>query len=303
MNFLHIKRNKAILKSQSGQAIVEYMLLIVIIIAVATLAGLKLFKPANSWATFYLFDYTYCMLDQAQLPEMVGGAPTDCENISGSDPSFKAGAGGNGSDGSSGNNAGKGSGNGNNDGNDNSSEDKNSKNVSRSDNNQNGGASRNSRNPRSRSSSGRSISGEGGADSSGSGRSANGAGEGEDSTKEVGSKNSKNSKTNSDDYSSYARGRRIQTKGFSGALMEEKERIQVKDEKGLAVAESGGGNGQNQRKLALNDNKKDVKIAERETEGFNIGDWVRYIVIAGIFGIIIYLIAGQLNGIVKSMEK
>jgi len=64
--------------SSSGQGIVEYILLIVIVISVALAVSATFFKPFNEWASNYVGDYIFCLLDQAELPAL-GGEETVSE--------------------------------------------------------------------------------------------------------------------------------------------------------------------------------------------------------------------------------
>jgi hypothetical protein len=60
-------------KSQSGQALVEYVLLLVVAIAlILGLAG-QLYKPFSSWMKNYMGEYVECLLDVGELPTMGGG--------------------------------------------------------------------------------------------------------------------------------------------------------------------------------------------------------------------------------------
>lgn len=66
--------------SETGQGIVEYILLIVVVVAIATAVMNTFFKPFNAWAKNYVGDYIYCLLDQGELPGL-GGENTveECE--------------------------------------------------------------------------------------------------------------------------------------------------------------------------------------------------------------------------------
>lgn len=68
------------LLNERGQGIVEYILLIVVVLMIATALSLRLFKPANEWMKNYIGDYIECLLDQGELPSL-GGQDTvsDCD--------------------------------------------------------------------------------------------------------------------------------------------------------------------------------------------------------------------------------
>ncbi len=61
--------------SQSGQALVEYVLLLAI--AVALILGLmnQLYKPFGNWMQDYMGQYLECLLDRGELPTVGGEAP------------------------------------------------------------------------------------------------------------------------------------------------------------------------------------------------------------------------------------
>lgn len=66
-------------KAESGQGIVEYILLIVVVIAMALAVMNTFFKPFNKWAKNYIGDYIFCLLDQGELPALGGeDAASEC---------------------------------------------------------------------------------------------------------------------------------------------------------------------------------------------------------------------------------
>jgi hypothetical protein len=67
-------------RDPKGQGVVEYILLIVVILAIALIIMERLFKPMNKWAKNYIGDYIYCLLDQGELPSLGGTETTrDCD--------------------------------------------------------------------------------------------------------------------------------------------------------------------------------------------------------------------------------
>ena len=68
------------LRSDSGQALVEYILILVVVITLAIALMTRFSKPFAKWAQFYIGDYIECLLDQGELPALGGSnAVTDCE--------------------------------------------------------------------------------------------------------------------------------------------------------------------------------------------------------------------------------
>jgi hypothetical protein len=67
--------------SERGQATTEYILLLVVTVAIFTIASARLFTPVKKWADFYMGDYTYCLIDTGELPKEAGGNPTECEQL------------------------------------------------------------------------------------------------------------------------------------------------------------------------------------------------------------------------------
>jgi hypothetical protein len=65
------------LKYQRGQGIVEYILLLVIIISIGYAILNQLFKPVSKWTEFYIGQYIDCLLDQGELPKLLGSEEVD----------------------------------------------------------------------------------------------------------------------------------------------------------------------------------------------------------------------------------
>ncbi|MCS6838344.1 MAG: hypothetical protein NZ480_05805 [Bdellovibrionaceae bacterium] len=57
---------------QRGQGTTEYVLLLVVIIAIAFLVLNRLFTPVQRWTQFYIGEYIDCLLDQGELPKILG---------------------------------------------------------------------------------------------------------------------------------------------------------------------------------------------------------------------------------------
>ncbi|ODS51116.1 MAG: hypothetical protein ABS42_00080 [Bdellovibrio sp. SCN 50-8] len=72
--------SRPLLRNSGGQGVVEYILLIVVVIAIALAVSARLFQPFNDWAKNYIGDYIYCLLDQGELPALGGEeAVSECD--------------------------------------------------------------------------------------------------------------------------------------------------------------------------------------------------------------------------------
>lgn len=68
---MHLLENKkSILSKQSGQALVEYILLISISIALVLAFATQFYKPFGNWMQNYMGEYLQCLLDYGELPTM-----------------------------------------------------------------------------------------------------------------------------------------------------------------------------------------------------------------------------------------
>lgn len=71
MNEMHLIENKkSILTKQSGQALVEYILLISISVALVLAFATQFYKPFGNWMQSYMGEYLQCLLDYGELPTM-----------------------------------------------------------------------------------------------------------------------------------------------------------------------------------------------------------------------------------------
>ncbi len=65
-----IENKKSILAKESGQALVEYILLISISVALVLAFATQFYKPLGSWMQNYMGEYLQCLLDYGELPTM-----------------------------------------------------------------------------------------------------------------------------------------------------------------------------------------------------------------------------------------
>lgn len=71
MNEMHLIENrKSILSKQSGQALVEYILLVSISVALVLAFATQFYKPFGNWMQNYMGEYLQCLLDYGELPTM-----------------------------------------------------------------------------------------------------------------------------------------------------------------------------------------------------------------------------------------
>lgn len=65
------------IKNQKGQGTVEYVLMLVITVAVVMGLMSQFYKPFGNWAKFWLGDYVNCLLDKGELPALLSSSATD----------------------------------------------------------------------------------------------------------------------------------------------------------------------------------------------------------------------------------
>lgn len=63
-------KNWSSLPNQRGQALVEYVLMLVVSVAMVLALGYQLFKPFQSFLKAYMGDYIACLLDTGELPSL-----------------------------------------------------------------------------------------------------------------------------------------------------------------------------------------------------------------------------------------
>jgi hypothetical protein len=268
------------LQSEQGQGILEYILLIVVVIMLATLLANRFFKPFRDWAQHHIGSYVECLLDQGELPGLGGeNGVQDCEFES---PFQEGGASKDGSDGS----AGKGTGSEENDGEKESEND-----LGKSDQRTGrlsavaGGRQRSVR--------------VGGFDGASESKSIVVEQEGEARDRSAGTYRGR--------YGSVAvndRSRPMQVTGLGGMIMAERERIKKREEKVNKVAEiSEDGDSRSGRKLIVNPELRTRVEADVASEGFSFGKIFRLLIIIFVAIALILFVGGQLAQISKSMEK
>lgn len=260
--------------NQKGQGIVEYILLIVIIIAMALAISARLFKPFNEWAKNYIGDYIYCLLDEGELPSL-GGEDTVEECDKGFD-AFTAGAGRPPSKGSE----------------------------------EGGGSSGSSRSGRA--GAGDVVSAQRrGRSGSALGEGFDNGSAGRNNVVDLGAAGPSSQRSNRF-YTSYGSGasgpqKVVQYYGLSGLMAREAERIQKREEKITTIARSETPQGFSRgkaKKFAVDVPKSRVKSdSDFGSASMPWGEWLRSILIIVIIIVLVLFIAGQMMQISKSMEK
>lgn len=62
--------NKSLVKGRSGQATVELVLLLVVVVAMVALFSTKIYKPFGNFTKSYMGEYLACLLDYGVLPKL-----------------------------------------------------------------------------------------------------------------------------------------------------------------------------------------------------------------------------------------
>lgn len=267
------------IRNEKGQSIVEYVLLLVVVIAIATAAGIRLFKPVSKWADFYMGTYTQCLLDSGELPKIAGGNPQECDDLAqqagyGDDPNNPNNPNAKNSRNPSDEAAGSVS---------SSSSSARSGNAGRSGRTsyRRGGKSFQSDNPN--------EGGGAGSDSSAS-KSEDGSG---GRVRFIGDR-SGNAFKNSKD--------KIKIVNFSNLVDQEKKRIKRREER-ISKAAEVDSSMRPQKKLLIKPPVRKLAQDDDNMQSFSLSSFLRMFIIIGIILITIMVIISQLNTISKSMDK
>jgi hypothetical protein len=65
------------LRNQAGQGTVEYVLMLVVTVAIVMGLMSQFYKPFGEWTKFWLGDYVNCLLDRGDLPALMSSSGTD----------------------------------------------------------------------------------------------------------------------------------------------------------------------------------------------------------------------------------
>lgn len=272
--------SNSILRSQSGQGMIEYVLLMVVILALAAAVLTRFFMPFESWAKNYLGSYFYCLLDSGELPALGGsGGQGDCNDkfedftLANGRPPKVEGDSGAGSEDDGGN--------------------------GRDRRRRNRGAGNVAAAPQSSRSSDMS--------SFGKSRGADGAGASSGVTQIPAEK------SQSSGYMSFGKTTVVYVKregerarGVTGLLLDERDRAKKREEKATVVnrsSEEGGSSNQRKPTQVSTEIKRPKKDTEISGYDFSFGGLIRMAVIIAIVALLIFLIASQINSISKSLEK
>jgi len=267
------------IKNEKGQSIVEYVLLLIVVIAIATAAGIRLFKPVSKWADFYMGTYTQCLLDSGELPKIAGGNPQECDELAqeagyGDDPNNPNNPNGKNSN----NAANEAAGNINT-----SSSSSRTANAGRSGRTsyRRGGKSFQSDSPN--------EGGGAGTDSSGK-NSEDGPG---GRVRFIGDR-SGNAFRNSKD--------KVRIVNFSNLVDQEKKRIKRREER-ISKAAEVDSSMRPQKKLLIKPPVRKLAQDDDNIQNFTLSGFLRMLIIIAIILITVMVIISQLNSISKSMDK
>lgn len=267
-------------KSQSGQAAVEYILLLIITVALILLLMTRFFKPLQTFISAYMGDYTECLLRTGELPSLGNDDSSSTLSDQGCNAKFEPAS-------FAGGRPSKGSGANGNTAN-------NSK--SKSDSGSGGGGSGSTVASSSSSGGGNLRSPRGGTRSSDHSGPAgkvveialdDNGGNGFFRSGAVGSAPYRQSKTMSI--------------GLAGLTEEQKKKIQKK-EQGPTRLISTDGIAPPPKKMTVKPPEKKVEMIE-EDESFTIGNFIRMLFIIGIILAIVVFVGGQVLQMSKSYDK
>lgn len=307
------------INNQGGQAIIEYVLLLIVTVGLISLAG-KLFTPLGQFMNSYMGDYVVCLMEYGELPKM-GSTNTAINTHDGSgggrqckpgfkkiDPSAFARAGGgagsnsNANGGKNGNN--KAGNNGrdtsaNKDGNSNSSEDLKS------------GGRNNSNNNSGNSASASTSSGKPGVSSDSQFGTADGpsASGGNSKVKvieedENGANNRNRNASNAN--SSRRSSNRNAYHGISGRMAEEIEKsikVSKRTPSSRKVAAADEGYRMKLYKKTFTPPVFKSELAEEKSEGFGFGNLIKWLFIIGMILAIVVLLGGQVLNYSNSKDQ
>lgn len=283
-------------RSESGQAIVEYILILVVSVTLILSLASVIFTPFQVFLNQFLGEYVSCLLESGELPPMGTDslkAKTSCPipKFRGGVPvSISGGPPGPGYDGSSSSDKGSSSGSG--------ESDKNSSNADGSDSAKNGKGSRG--NPNSR----------------GSGRiesrptASDGAGGSSSRSREIGLPDQVGGGPGTfsgNKFANTALGlskNKTRAIGLDGMTDDQKQKLKSKERGGQTKFSAGEGLTAKEKKTTIKPPERKVASATEEEEtGFQFGNLIRILFIIAIIVIIIALIGGQIAQMMKSWES
>ena len=262
---------------QSGQALLEYVLILAI--SVALVLGLmnQLYKPFGSWLQNYMGTYLECLIDIGELPSLgYNGGSGEC-NARFQKGSLSAGRPPIDGQNSSANSAkNKNSGSGDADGGSGSSS---------------SGSSRRS----SADSRGFAVGGSGGADGPSAGANSGVL------TEKL--SESKYFRLKSSPYSIVGNGQQKST-GISGLITVEQQKIKKRGQKAFttAIVDEGDDSSQKGKKLIVKKSERNA-ASEEESPSWSFSQYLKFALIFAIIVAIVLFLAGQILQITKSMEK
>lgn len=288
--FFRVKKSKfkAGLINSRGQALIEYVLLLVITVSLILALMNVMFKPFGEFIDNYMGKYVACLLEYGELPTLGGDTPSPVSEDSECNKKFEAGslaAGRPPKDGAGGSSSSNGQQGNNGSGNSGSSDSSGGSGGSYAGSDSRGGGrfidSRR----------GRSMGVESGGDAGG-GRVVESAFGGSQSGQFFASNTS---------YSVATQGRKVSSVPLSGLSEADKKKIQKKKEGNAQVIASGGDLGQTVKKIPVKPPPQKTEL--EEAPPMTIGNFIRYLFIAALVIALVIFIGGQALQMSKSGEK
>lgn len=288
--FFRVKKSKfkAGLINSRGQALIEYVLLLVITVSLILALMNVMFKPFGEFIDNYMGKYVACLLEYGELPTLGGDTPSPVSEDSECNKKFEAGslaAGRPPKDGGGDSSSGAGQRGRGGSGDSDSSESSGGGGGSYAgSNSRGGGRSIDSRRNRS-------MGVETGGDAGG-GRVVESAFGGGQSGQFFSSKTS---------YAVGSQGRKISSVPLSGLSESEKKKIKKKKEGNAQIVASGGEFGPAPKKISVKPPPQKTEL--EESPPMTIGNFIRYLFIAALVIALVIFIGGQALQMSKSGEK
>lgn len=300
--FLELEESEMKQRSNSGQAVVEYILILVVSVTLILSLASVIFTPFQIFLNQFLGEYVSCLLESGELPPMGTDslkAKTSCPI-----PKFKGGAPvsipggptGSGYSSSSSSNGSNGSSSGSSDS---------DKNGSNSDGSNSDDSSKNRQGTRGNLNSG----GSGGMGSRPT--ASDGAGGNSSKSRELEIPDQAGSggpgTFSGNRFANTAlglSGKKTRAIGLDGMTDEQKSKLKPSERGGQTKISAGDGMIVKEKKTTIKPPERKVAgVAEEEDSGFQFGNLIRILFIIGIIVIIIALIGGQVAQMVKSWES
>jgi len=279
MKEMHSIENR---KSQKGQALVEYVLILTVVVALILGLMTQFYRPFGQWLDNYMGAYLECLLDVGELPSLGGATSGECN------AQFRAFSVAGGRSPIAGKTSGK------DDGEDSA------KNRGASPGSGEGGNSASSSAGSGRSDSasrGFAIGGRGGAD---------GAGAGSANANQLGEKLPESQvfrlRSSSPNVGPFATS--SSSRGIAGTLLIERAKVKKEDDKAFSAAAIDEGETVNGKAKKLVIKPSERKVASEEPDKpWSFSEYIKFMLIILIIVALVLFLGGQILQITKSMDK